>query len=92
MPFLVRFRMPSNIIKYSGDSNPAVWLEDFRLTYQVGGVDDDLFIIQYLPLYLAKSARAWLEHLHANSIHSWANLKHIFIGNFQGTYVCLRNS
>ena len=28
-PFLVHFRVPPNIVKYSRDSNPAVWLEDF---------------------------------------------------------------
>ena len=77
MPFLAWFHASPNIVKYSRDANPAVWLEDFRLAYQAGGVDDDLFIIQYLPLYLAKSARAWLEHLPTNSIHSWAYLKRI---------------
>ena len=66
--------------------------EDFCLTCRAGGADDDLFIIQYLPLYLAKSARAWLEYLLVDSIHSWADLKHIFVGNFQGTYVRPRNS
>jgi hypothetical protein len=68
-----------------------MWLEDFCLAYQVGDVDDDLFIIQYLSLYLAESARAWLEHLPTNSIHSWADLKRIFIGKFQGMYVHLGN-
>jgi hypothetical protein len=63
MPFSARFHAPPNIIKYSRDTNPTVWLEDFHLAYRAGGVDDDLFIIQYLPLYLAKSAGAWLEHL-----------------------------
>jgi hypothetical protein len=74
--------MPPNVIKYSGDSNPIVWLEDFRLACRASRVDDDLFVIQYLPLYLAESAQAWLEHLPANNINSWADLKHIFIGNF----------
>jgi hypothetical protein len=69
-----------------------VWLEDFCLACQAGGADDDLFIIQYLPLYLAESARAWLEHLPANNIHSWTDFKCIFVGNFQGMYVHPRNS
>ena len=88
----MHFRVPPNIIKYSGDTNPVVWLEDFCLTYRAGGTDDDLFIIQYLPLYLAKSTRAWLEHLPMDSIHSWADFKRIFIGNIQGTYVRPGNS
>jgi hypothetical protein len=91
-PFPARFRAPPNITKYSGDTNPIVWLEDFRLAYRVGGADDDLFIVQYLPLYVVGSARAWLEHLPADSIRSWADLKCIFIGNFLGTYVQPRNA
>ena len=69
-----------------------MWLEDFRLGYRAGGADDDLFIIQYLPLYLAESARAWLEHLPANNIHSWTDFKCIFMGKFKGTYVRPGNS
>ena len=82
MSFPACFHAPPNIVKYSGDTNPAVWLEDFYLAYRPGGANDDLFIIQNLPLYLAESARAWLEHLPADSIHSWADFKCIFVGNF----------
>ena len=49
-------------------------------------MDNDDFIIRNLPLFLANSARAWLEHLPSNTIQSWADLKEIFVGNFQGTY------
>ena len=69
-----------------------MWLEDFRLACRAGGADDDLFIIQYLPLYLGESAQACLEQLPVNSIHLWVELKRIFMGNFQGTYVCPGNS
>ena len=54
-------------------------------------MDNDDFIIRNLPLFLANSARAWLEHLPSNVIQSWADLKEIFVGNFQGTYKCPRN-
>ena len=91
-PLPARFHAPSNIVKYSEDTNPTVWLEDFRLTYRAGRVDDDLFIIQYLPLYLTESARAWLEHLSTDSIHSWVDFKRIFIGNFQGARTCPESS
>ena len=59
-----------------------MWFEDFRLACRAGGVDDDLFIMQYLPLYLTESAQAWLEHHPMDSIHSWADIKRIFVGNF----------
>jgi hypothetical protein len=71
-----------NIIKYDGKTNPSIWLEDYRLTCKVGGVDNDLFIIQFLQIYLANASRAWLDHLPRNSIDCWEDLKEIFTNNF----------
>jgi hypothetical protein len=42
---------------------PKLWLADYRLAYQLGGMDDDNLIICNLPLFLSEAARAWLEHL-----------------------------
>ena len=44
-----------------------------------------------ITLYLADSARAWLEHLPPRRIDSWAQLHDVFIGNFLGTYICPEN-
>jgi hypothetical protein len=85
------YRAPTNVLKYSWESNPSLRLEDYRLACQVGGADDDNFIIHNLPLFLADSARTWLHHLPPNSIKEWADLKEIFVGNFQGTYTFPRN-
>jgi hypothetical protein len=52
------FREPSNITKYDDKVNPSIWLEDYRLMCRTGGANDDLFIIQFLLIYLAESARA----------------------------------
>jgi hypothetical protein len=71
--------------------NPKLWLDNYRLTYQLGGMDDDQFITRNLPLFLVDSTRAWLEHLPPYKIHNWADLRHVFMGNFQGTYVCPGN-
>jgi hypothetical protein len=68
------FRTPSNIAKYDGKTNPSVWLEDYCLGCRARGPNDDLFIIQFLPIYLAKSARAWLDHLPRNAINHWDDL------------------
>jgi hypothetical protein len=46
-----------------------------------------MFIIQFLPIYLANLARAWLDHLSIDVIDSWEDLKEIFISNFQDMYV-----
>ena len=69
-------------MKYSGETNLGLWLEDYRLACQAGGADNDDFIIRNLPLFLVDSARTWLEHLPPNIIQSWADLKEIFVGNF----------
>ena len=50
------YRPPTNIPKYYGETNPELWLKDYRLSCQAGGVDSDNFIIRNLPLFLADSA------------------------------------
>jgi hypothetical protein len=59
---------------------------------RMGEAEDELFIIQYLPLHLAKSARVWIEHLLVGYINSWSDLRRVFVGNFQGTFVRPGNS
>jgi hypothetical protein len=80
-----RFRLPRNITKYDGETDPAVWLEDFRLSCRAGGAYTDELIIRNLPLYLGDPARHWLEHLPKGKIRSWSSLKDAFVGNFQCT-------
>jgi hypothetical protein len=80
------------VTKYSGETDPWVWLNDYHLACQLGGATDDAMIIRNLPLHLTDSTQAWLEHLPASQIHNWDDLVRTFVGNFQGTYVCPRNS
>ena len=54
--FPPRYRPPTNILKYSREMSPGLWLKDYWLAYQAGGVDNDDFIIRNLPLFLANSA------------------------------------
>jgi hypothetical protein len=75
-----------------GETDPSVWLNDYRLACQLGGATTDEVIICNLPLHLADSARTWLEHLLASQIHNWDDLVRTFVGNFQGTYVRPGNS
>ena len=75
-----------------GRQNPGIWLKDFWLACRGGGVDDDYFIIQCLPICVGEHVRAWLEFLLPDNIRDWANLKRVFVGNFQGTYVRPRTS
>jgi hypothetical protein len=90
--FPQRFRQPTSIDKYMGETDPRVWLNDYRLACQLGRATTDEVIIRNLPLHLADSARTWLEHLPASQIHNWDDLVSTFVGNFQGTYVRPGNS
>jgi hypothetical protein len=90
--FPQRFRQPTSIDKYTGEMDPRVWLNDYRLACQLGRATTDEVIIRNLPLHLVDSARTWLEHLPAGQIHNWDDLVRTFVGNFQGTYVRLGNS
>jgi hypothetical protein len=91
-PFPARFRPPTTITKYSGETRPELWLADYRLVCQLGRTDDDNLIIRNLPLFLSDAVRAWLEHLPPAQISNWDDLVKAFAGNLQGTYVCPGNS
>jgi hypothetical protein len=90
--FPQRFRQPTSIDKYTRETDPRVWLNDYRLACQLGGATTDEVIIRNQPLHLADSVRTWLEHLPPSQIHNWNDLVRTFVGNFQGTYVCPGNS
>jgi hypothetical protein len=47
---------PTTITKYSGETRPELWLTDYRLACQLGGMDDDNLIIRNLPLFLSDAA------------------------------------
>jgi hypothetical protein len=78
--FPQRFRQPLSIVKYNGETDPRVWLNDYRLACQLGGATTDEVIIYNHPLHLADSAQMWLEHLPASQIHNWDDLVRTFVG------------
>jgi hypothetical protein len=43
--FPQRFRQPTTIVKYNGETYPRVWLNDYRLACQLGGATSDEVII-----------------------------------------------
>jgi hypothetical protein len=90
--FTQRFRQPTSIDKYTGETDPRVWINDYCMAYQLGSATTDTVIIRNLPLHLADLARTWLEHLPPSQIHNWDDLVRTFVGNFQGTYVHPGNS
>jgi hypothetical protein len=50
-------RQPTSIDKYTGETDPRVSLNDYRLACQLGGTTTDEVIIRNLPLHLADSAQ-----------------------------------
>jgi hypothetical protein len=76
------FRQPTSIDKYTGETDPQVWLNDDRLACQLVGATTDEVIICNLPLHLTDSARTLLEHLPPSQIHNWDDLVRTFTGNF----------
>jgi hypothetical protein len=53
--FPQRFCQPTTITKHTEETDPRVWLNDYRLAGQLGGVTTDAVIIHNLPLHLADS-------------------------------------
>jgi hypothetical protein len=93
--FPQRFRQPTSTDKYTGETDPHVWLNDYRLACQLGGATTDEVIIRNLPLHLVDSARTWLEHLPPSQIHtgttwcarSWGTSRaHTCASGTPGTY------
>ena len=54
------FMLATGISKFTGESKPEIWLEDYRVAVQIGGSNDDV-AMKHLPLMLEGSARAWLN-------------------------------
>jgi hypothetical protein len=68
--FPQRFRQPTSIDKYTGETDPRVWLNNYCLACQLGGDTTNEVIICNLALHLVDSTRMWLEHLAASQIHN----------------------
>ncbi len=70
--------------KFTGESKPDTWLEDYRGAVQIGGGNDEV-AMKHLPLMLEGSARAWLNQLAPSSIYTWEDLSRVFVTTFEGT-------
>ena len=65
------FRLATGVSKFTEESNPDTWLEDYRVAVHIGGGNDEV-AMKHLPLMLEGSARAWLSQLAPGSIFSWS--------------------
>ena len=73
-----------NLKKYDGKQDPGQWLLIYSTAIEVAGGTNSTKVI-YFPMALESAPLTWLESLRHNSIHSWEDLKKIFIDNFQGS-------
>src|SRR4051812_28017372 len=78
------FRLATGVSKFTGESKPDTWLEDYRVAVQIGGGNDEV-AMKHLPLMLEGSARAWLNQLAPSSIYTWEDLARVFVRTFEGT-------
>ena len=77
------FRLATGVSKFTGESKPDTWLEDYRVAVHIGGGSDEVSM-KHLPLMLEGSARAWLNQLAPGSILSWDELARVFTRTFEG--------
>ena len=70
--------------KYDGRLHPSEFLSIYTIAVQAAGGRDEKILTNYFPLVLKPNVRSWLMHLPDNSISSWADLCHQFVGAFIG--------
>ena len=73
-----------NLKKYDGKQDPRQWLRIYSTAIDVAGGINSTKVI-YFPMALESALLTWLESLRHDSIHSWEDLKKLFIDNFQGS-------
>ena len=81
------FRLATGVSKFTGESKPETWLEDYRVAVQIGGSNDEV-AMKHLPLMLEGSARAWLNQLAPRHLHlgrSFPSVRQNVRGNLQAT-------
>src|SRR3954464_563365 len=72
--------------KYDDKSHPLEFLSIYTIAVQAAGGRDDKILANYFPLVLKSNVRSWLMHLLDNSISSWTDLCHQFVGAFTGVH------
>jgi hypothetical protein len=77
-------KLSDGIVKFNGQQDPRIWLDDFMTAVKISGGSRDN-ALQLLSLHLKDNARAWLNNLAPDNIRSWEEFRQAFIANFRGT-------
>ena len=70
--------------KYDGKTHPSEFLSIYTIVMQAAGARDDKVLANYFPLALKPNTMSWLMHSPVDSISSWSDLCHEFVGAFTG--------
>ena len=67
---------------YTADLQLESWVESYEMAMEILDVDEAV-CAKYFTMMLEGTTQTWLKSLPANSVGSWAELKHRFIQNFK---------
>jgi hypothetical protein len=62
-------KLSDSVVKFNGQQDPQIWLDDFITAITIGGGSRDN-ALQLLSLHLKDNSRAWLNNLAPDSIRS----------------------
>jgi hypothetical protein len=68
-PLLKGIKLSDGIVKFNGQEDPQIWLDDFITAVKISDGSRDN-ALQLLSLHLKDNARAWLNNLAPDSIRS----------------------
>jgi len=74
-----------NLQKYDGKQDPHQWVRIYSNAIEVAGGSSSTKVI-YFPMALVPALLSWLESLKSDFIHSWEDLKAVFIDNFHSMH------
>jgi hypothetical protein len=83
-PLQKGIKLSDGVVKFNGQQDPRIWLDDFITAVTIGGGSSDN-ALQLLSLHPKDNARAWLNNLAPDSIRSWEEFRQAFIANYRGT-------
>lgn len=93
-PKLWQFRWPTTRTfklevpeKYDGKTHPSEFLSVYTIAMQTAGARDHKVLANYFPLVLKHNVTSWLMHLPMDSISSWSDLCHEFVGAFTRDHI-----
>lgn len=77
---------PGDIKSYDGKVDPEHWITLYEVAIRATGGGRDV-MANYLPMVMSSGVSPWLLRQRPGSIHSWPQLRQMFIENFKPTCI-----